>query len=153
MKKYIKYLLEDLEDLKVKSNENLDRFFNKTEASDLDLYHNDDHSGVKVEDLIGMEQIYFPNIDYLTDLETDALVRSLHSVYIAHGLNPIFEKCVTNRIKYGHLRNGLRLQVFPISKQIVDLEMCDYLPQYCPLFDLCSSYNEHNVCCDFKRRA
>ena len=153
MKKYIKYLLEDLEELRLRSGKNLESFFETTEGTDFDLYHNDNHYGIKVGELFGMEQFFFPKVDYLTDKEAEVVVRSFTAVYNAHGLNPIFEKSVTDHIKDGHLRHALNHQVFPINNQIVDIEMCDYLPQYCPLYELCSNNNKHKVCCELKKRA
>jgi len=153
MKKYIKYLIEDLEEVKLRSMQKLSNVFNGSESSDFDLYHSDDHSGIKIGDLIGMEQFFFPKVDYLTDGEAEKVVEIFVGVYNAYGLNPIFENCVSDRIKYGHLRHSLNHQVFPVSNQVVDVEMCDYLPQYCPLYELCSAHNSHRVCCELKKRA
>jgi hypothetical protein len=120
---------------------------------DFDLYHTDEHAGIKVADLIGIEKFFFPNVDYLTDDEAEEVVEEFMAVFNAYGLNPIFEKCVTARIKYGHFRHALAHQVFPVENQVVDVEMCDYLPQYCPMHELCMRYNSQKVCCEFKRRA
>ncbi|WP_430818006.1 hypothetical protein [Carboxylicivirga marina] len=153
MKRYLEHLLEDLKELRLRATQNLALVFKIPEMNGFDLYHNEEHSGIKVAELIGMEKFFFPNVDYLTDDEAEIVVGELIEVYKAHGLNPIFESCVSARIKYGHLRLSLNHQVFPVENQIVDIEMCDYLPQYCPLYDLCSHYNNHQVCCGLKRRA
>ena len=153
MKRYIEHLLEDLETLKIKAVHNLSTFYKVAISSDYELYHDDEHVGIKLADLIGMEQFFFPNIDYITDDEAEKIVVALIDVYHAHGFNPMFEQCVSDRIKYGHLRNGLNQQVFPVENQIVDVEMCDYLPQYCPFYLICSHHNAQKVCCVSKNRA
>ncbi|MBR8536316.1 hypothetical protein KDU71_12160 [Carboxylicivirga sediminis] len=153
MKRYIEHLIEDLEKVQVESAERLNSFFTVPVSSDYDCMHDEELEGVKLSDLIGLEQFFFPNIDYLSDVEVAEVVMSLIKVYEAYGLNPIFESCVNDRIKYGHLRYALEHQVYPVRNQVVDLEMCDYLPKYCPLYDLCSHHNAHNVCCELKRRA
>jgi hypothetical protein len=153
MKRYIEHLIEDLEKVRMESVERLRNFFTSPVASDYELYQDEELDGVKLSDLIGMEQFFFPNIDYLSDVEISEVVNALTRVYEAYGLNPIFENCVNDRIKYGHLRIALEQEVYPVKNQVVDLEMCDYLPQYCPLYNLCSHFNAHKVCCEMKRRA
>lgn len=153
MKRYIEHLIEDLEKVRLESVERLRNFFTSPVASDYELYQDEELDGVKLSDLIGMEQFFFPNIDYLSDVEISEVVNALTRVYEAYGLNPIFENCVNDRIKYGHLRIALEQEVYPVKNQVVDLEMCDYLPQYCPLYNLCSHFNAHKVCCEMKRRA
>ncbi len=153
MKRYIEHLLEDLEGIRRNAPGNLASFFNVSDKQELDLYHVEDFSGVRLAELIGIEQVFFPNEDYLSDEEASKVVDELVTVYKSHGLNPLFEQCVSDRIKYGHLRHGLNQQVFPVYKQMVDIEMCDYLPEYCPLYELCSQLHNHPVCCEIKRRA
>jgi len=154
MKRYIEQLLEDLEEIRSKAHCNLSSKLDVIDESEYEPYlGNEDEEGIKVAELIGMEQIFLPDMDYLSDFEIDQVVDLLIQVYKAYGLNPIFETCVSNRIKYGHLRHGLSYQVFPSENQIVDIEMCDYLPQYCPLYSLCSHFNQHHVCCERKRHA
>ncbi|MCU4155480.1 hypothetical protein J1N10_05795 [Carboxylicivirga sp. A043] len=153
MKRYIEQLIEDLQEIRSKSTQNLSLFFKVPEMQDYDLYNDEEHEGIKVTDLIGMEKFFFPNVDYLTDAEAEVIVVEFENVFNAYGLNPIFEDCVTARIKYGHLRHALNHQVFPVENQMVDIEMCDYLPQYCPMHELCSNYNAQNVCCELRRRA
>ena len=153
MKRYIEQLLEDLENIKHHAEHNLSSVFNASDGNAYDLFHDDESAGIKVGELIGIEQFFFPEIDYLSDGEVEKVADALNTVYRAHGLNPIFEQCVTHRIRYGHLRHGINHHVFPVENQVVDVEMCDYLPQYCPLFSLCFHHNKHNVCCDLKQRA
>ena len=153
MKRYIEQLLEDLERAKLAAKHNLSSVFADAEKSDYALFADEELVGINIGKLIGMEQFVFPDIDYLSDDEVEKVVTALLAVYKAHGLNPIFERCVTDRIRYGHLRYGINFQVFPVEGQIVDVEMCDYLPQYCPLYSLCSVHNKHKVCCELKQRA
>ncbi len=153
MKRYIEHLIEDLEKVRFESVERMKSFFTSPVANEYDLFQEEEQDGIKLSDLIGMEQFFFPNIDYLSDIEVSEVVTSMIKVFEAYGLNPIFESCVNDRIKYGHLRNSLEQEVYPVKDQSVDLEMCDYLPQYCPLYNLCSHYNAHKVCCELKRRA
>ncbi len=153
MKRYIEQLLEDLNNIENAAGYNLKGVFNTPDGNAYEMCYDDELVGIKVGELIGMEQFFFPDIDYLTDIEVEKVVSALTAVYYSHGLNPIFESCVSDRIRYGHLRNGINYQVFPVENQIVDVEMCDYLPQYCPLYSLCSSYNKHQVCCELKQRA
>lgn len=153
MKRYIEHLIEDLEKVRIESVERLRNFFTSPVANDYELFQDEELDGVRLSELIGMEQFFFPNIDYLSDVETSEVVTALTKVYEAYGLNPIFEKCVNDRIKYGHLRIALEQEVYPVKDQVVDLEMCDYLPQYCPLYSLCSNFNARKVCCEIKQRA
>ncbi|MCG8578729.1 MAG: hypothetical protein MI866_02355 [Bacteroidales bacterium] len=153
MKRYLEQLIEDLREARAKSTHNLSLFFKVPEMHDFDLYHNDEHAGIKVGDLIGMEKLFFPNVDYLTDSEAEKVVDEFYEVFKAYGLNPIFEVCVTAKVKYGHFRHALNHQVFPVNNQVVDVEMCDYLPQYCPMFELCMNYNSQRVCCMQRKRA
>ncbi len=153
MRRYIEHLIEDLEKARMEAVDRLSQFFATPVAADFEYVQDEELDGVKLSGLIGLEQLYFPDIDYLTDDEVSEVVMSFTQVYEAYGLNPIFESCVNDRIRYGHLRNALEHQVFPVRNQVVDLEMCDYLPKYCPLYDLCSHHNAHNVCCELKRRA
>ncbi len=153
MKRYIEHLIEDIEEARLKAAKNLAMYFNVPVPHDFDLYHDEEHTGIKVAELIGMEKYVFPNVDYLTDLEAEVVIKGFIAVYHAYGLNPIFEKCVTDRVMYGHLRHFLNYQVYPVENEIVDVEMCDYLPQYCPMHELCSNYNDHKVCCEMKKRA
>lgn len=153
MKRYLEHLIEDLEELRISASQKLAFFFQVSEAGDYEPYLNEEDNGITVSELIGMDKEFFPKEDYLTDEEADYVVKSLIDVYHAHGLNPLFETCVTSRVKYAHLRNSLTQQVFPVQNQTVDVEMCDYLPQYCPFFMMCSHYNQHKVCCVLKHRA
>ncbi|WP_439183737.1 hypothetical protein [Carboxylicivirga taeanensis] len=153
MKRYIEQLIEDLESIQLEALERLKRFFWVSEGDEYELVQDEELGGVKLSELIGIEQFCFPNIDYLSDFEVTEVVKTITKVLEAYGLNPIFERCVSDRIKYGHLRIALEQQVFPVKDQLVDLEMCDYLPQHCPFFQMCSLFNAHEVCCVIKRRA
>ncbi|WP_430809737.1 MULTISPECIES: hypothetical protein [unclassified Carboxylicivirga] len=153
MKRYIEQLIEDLESAQAKASERLYSFFDAAAGNEEQPLQDDDEEGIKLCDLIGIEQFYFPDIDYADDEEIEMLVERMQSLYTAYGLNPLFEQCVNARIKYGHLRYYLAQPVYPLQYQMVDIEMCDYLSHHCPLFDLCSQHNTHGVCCAIKKRA
>lgn len=151
MKRYIEQLIEDLETAQAKASERLQWFFDDSGDDDETPIQHDDEAGILLCDLIGIEQFYFPKHDYPDDREVEVLAELMLALYAAYGLHPLFEPCVNARIRYGHLRYYMTQPVYPLQHQMVDIEMCDYLPQDCPLFDLCAQHNVHGVACTIKR--
>ena len=145
MRRYIEQLIEDLDEAINVSSTKLDLLFNKYEGDEHYIYLEDDEAGITISDLIGIDQIYFPQSGYVDDNEAEHLVNKIIEVYYQYGINPIFHHYVGNKVKYEHLRLSMSCHVYPVKGEVVDIELCDYLPHNCPLHDMCLS--EHAVTC------
>ncbi len=154
MKRYIEQLIEDLATAKANAGVKLSLLHKNSYSNEYTPVCEEKDAGICVSDLIGMEKFFFPRTNYLNNIEVSELTNELIEVYKAHGLNPIFAPCTTDLIKYGHLRAYITHQVFPLEGQMVDIEMCDYLPTDCPFAFLCPSAKNGSKCCEeHKKRA
>jgi len=147
MKRYIEQLVEDLEVSLDHAEQKLSLFFDNSCCFGYFPIGDDEEGGIKVSDLIGLEKFVFPKVDYLNDSEAKELTIIMFKVYRAYGLNTIFSGCIPDKIKYGQLRDYMSHVVYPELNQLVDIEMCDYLPIYCPFASLCPSVQTTGQCC------
>lgn len=154
MKRYIEQLIEDLDVACINAFDKLSALHTNTLLNEYIPLLDDDHKGIKVADLIGFEQFVFPRTSLLSDIEVTELTNSLINVYKAHGLNPVFSPCVPDLIRYGQLREHIKHQVYPRVGDLVDVELCDYIPPDCPFYNICPTMKNGSKCCsEQKNRA
>lgn len=145
MKRYVEQLLEDLSWAKRCADKRLSSYFYSDESDDyFPIWDDVNDEGVKISELMGLEMFIFPKSNFLGDEEVSELLPAMMDLWQAYGMNPLFADCVTNRIKYDHLRISLNQAVYPVQGELVDLEMCDYLPGNCPFSSHCSCCVSNN---------
>ena len=154
MKRYVEQLMEDIDLAKRNAERRLSSYFECDHSAAYHLVDDEsDEAGIKISDLIGLEVFVFPKSEHLREGELLDLSDAMIALLQNYGFNPMFGSYVPYQIKYSLMRRAFNHRVYPGENQMVDLELCDYLPQYCPLYNLCSHYNAHKVCCELKRRA
>ncbi|MCU4176785.1 hypothetical protein [Carboxylicivirga sp. N1Y90] len=154
MKRYIEQLIEDLDVARCNAADKLSGLHTNTFLNEYIPFIDDDHKGIRVADLIGLEQFVFPRLSLLSNIEVTELCQSLIEVYKAYGLNPIFSPCVPDLIRYGQLREHIKHHVYPQVGSMVDIELCDYIPPDCPFFKICPSTKNGAKCCsELQKRA
>lgn len=152
MKRYVEQLVEDLEVTLENAGTKLSLFFDASDDTDYFPITDEDEGGILISDLIGMEKFVFPKVDYLNDIEAYELSSIMVKVFIAYGLNPIFWNEVPDKIRYGQLRDYIDHVVYPEKGTLVDLEMCDYLPDHCPFASICPILSKRSTCCGSRRK-
>lgn len=152
IKRYVEQLLGDLGEAKGKAEENLFLFFDNAGSYEYLTISDDEEGGIKLSELVGMEKFLFPQLEYLNFLEARMLTDALIHVYRAYGFNPLFLHNVPYKIKYAQLRDYMSNIVYPCQEQLVDIEMCDYLPRYCPFVKICPVACESGQCCEHRKK-
>lgn len=150
MKRYVQQLLEDLESSCVNSKHRLNTYLCSLSSTDYCVVE-EDEGGIKLSDLMGIEQFMFPSLDWLEEFEAEELANAMIKVYNASGLNPLFPSCVSIKVKYGLLREYISAIVYPEDGDLVDVEMCDFLPSHCPLAEQCQADHRKKKCCCERR--
>lgn len=145
--------MEDIGFAKSNAEKRLSSYFENECSTTYQPVEDDfDEAGIKISELIGLEVFVFPKSEYLGEVEFLDLSNALIELLMNYGVNPIFASCVSNRIKYGLLRQAINYRVYLAEDHPVDLELCDYLPQYCPFAGECPAYAEgRSECCTQKR--
>lgn len=153
MKRYLEQLLEDIELAGQNADMRLASYFKKESSGDYyTVLDENREEGIKLSELIGLEIFVFPKIEHLGDVEVNDLNKAMIHLLEVYGMTPIFNSCVPVRIKYSLIRKAMNSRVYPAEGQVVDLELCDYLPQYCPFAAECPAYVEgRGECCTQKR--
>jgi len=153
MKRYVEQLMEDIELAKNSAEIRLSSYFESDQmAAYLPVVDESEEGGIKISELIGLEVFVFPKCEYLGEVESLDLTKALVILLKGYGFNPMFGSCVPNRIKYSLLRSAINHRVYPAENELVDLELCDYLPQYCPFAAECPAHAEgRGDCCTQKR--
>lgn len=153
MKRYVEQLMEDIDLAKKCAEIRLSSYFEGEGSNAYQLVEEGfDESGVKISELIGLEVFVFPKSEYLGEVEFMELSNAMIALLKNYGFNPMFGSCVPIRIKYSLLRQAINHRVYPAEDQMVDLELCDYLPQYCPFAAECPAHAEgRSECCTQKR--
>jgi len=145
--RYIEQLLEDIHSSEMKAEKRLQNL-KKVDDLDTDYFCEDeiDTFGVKLADLFELDKIFFPERRMLNGDHMDRIVEALTSLWMAYGLNPVFHRNAPVEVKYCQLRDHLDHVTTPVSGKIMDVELCDYLPEYCPFFDWCPLAKEYSKC-------
>jgi len=153
MKRYVEQLMEDIDLAKRSAEIRLSSYFEREGSSAYHPVDEDfDEAGVKISELIGLEVFVFPKREYLGEVESLDLSQAMIELLKNYGFNPMFGSCVPIRIKYSLLRQAVNHRVYPAEDQMVDLELCDYLPQYCPFAAECPAHVQgRRECCTQKR--
>ena len=151
MKRYVEQLVEDLEVTLENAGTKLSLFFNTSDSTDYFPITDEEEGGILISDLIGMEKFVFPKVEYLNDIEARELSNLMIKVFNAYGLNPIFWNELSYKIRYGQLRDYIGHLVYPEKGTLVDLEMCDYLPDHCPFASICPVLGKTGKCCGNRR--
>ena len=153
MKRYVEQLIEDIDLAKSSAEIRLSSYFESDHSA---TYHpvvdDSDEAGIKISELIGLEVFTFPESEHLGEVEFLDLSNAMIALLQNYGFNPMFGSCVTNQVKYSLMRRAINHRVYPAENQMVDLELCDYLPQYCPFAAECPTHAEgRGECCTQKR--
>jgi len=145
--RYIEQLLEDIRNSEMLAGKRLQNL-KKLDDLDTDYLCEDeiDSFGVKLSDLFELDKIFFPEKRMLDKNQMNQLVEALMSLWKAYGMNPVFPINVSVEIKYCQLRDHLDHVTMPVPGKVMDVELCDYLPEYCPFFDWCSLAKEYTKC-------
>jgi len=145
--RYIEQLLEDIHHSEMMAERRL-RNFKKVDDLESDYFCDDeiDSFGVKISELFELDKIFFPNRKMLDENQMSQLVKAMESLWKAYGLNPVFPSNVTDEVKYCQFRDHLDHVISPISGKTMDVELCDYLPEYCPFYGWCPLAQMHKEC-------
>ncbi|MBI9061236.1 MAG: hypothetical protein JEZ14_04570 [Marinilabiliaceae bacterium] len=153
MKRYVEQLMEDIDLAKSNAERRLSSYFECDHSAAYHFIEDDsDEAGIRISDLIGLEVFVFPKSEHLGEEELLDLSNAMIALLQNYGFNPMFGSCVPNQIKYSLMRRAINHRVYPGENQMVDLELCDYLPQYCPFAVECPAHTEgRGECCTQKR--
>ena len=153
MKRYVEQLMEDINLAKSNAERRLSSYFECDHSAAYHLVDDEsDEAGIRISDLIGLEVFVFPKSDHLGEGELLDLSNAMIALLQNYGFNPMFGSCVPHQIKYSLMRHAINHRVYPGENQMVDLELCDYLPQYCPFAAECPAHIEgRGECCTQKR--
>ena len=132
MKRYIVQLIEELELAQAKAQNMMQLVTLNNFDEEYTPFSESEFTGYRVSELIGMEEYLFPNTEYLDENEAFQLVNAIIRLWNSYGLNPLFMEGLPPKLKYSQLKNYLKEEVFPSEGEIVDVEVCDYLPHHCP---------------------
>ncbi len=147
MKRYVEQLLEDIKSSEALAAKRVERIVGFIDlesdyVSDDDI----DSLGIKLSRLFHLDEMFFPERRFLNEEQISLLVNSLERLWKAYRLNPLFPPNATNEVKYCQFRNHLNHEVLPVSDNTMDVELCDYVPYYCPLFEWCPLVQDRNEC-------
>jgi len=145
--RYVEQLLED-----IRSSERMaeKRLQNLKKVDDLEsdyfCYDEIDTFGVKLSNLFELDKIFFPERKILDEDQQKDIVEALTSLWKAYGLNPVFPKNVPVEVKYCQFRDHLDHVTTPVPGKTMDVELCDYLPEYCPFISWCPLAKTYREC-------
>jgi hypothetical protein len=138
IERYIEQLLEDIRYSEEYAEK---RLMNFKKVNDLEadcLFDEEIESfGIKLSDLFEMDKMFFPEKKMLDVQQMSQLVDAMESLWRSYGLNPVFPEDIPVEVKYCQLRDHLDHVTMPVPGKIMDVELCDYLPEYCPFFNWC----------------
>ena len=146
MNRYIEQLLEDIQ-YSASLAEGRLKNWNKFDNLDADCVFDDevDTSGVKLSELFSIDKMFFPDRKRLNQKQISQLADAMEELWKAYGLNPVFPDNVSDEVRYCQMREHLDHETYPVYGKVVDVELCDYLPEHCPLFNWCPLAAENST--------
>ena len=97
---------------------------------------------LEIEYFLGIEQMYFPEVEKLNEKQTNELTDYLIKLWKAYNFEPIFPKNIPNRLKYIEMREYLKQQTTFSFNDVSQFEFCDYMPEECSFTEYCEEYEE-----------
>lgn len=145
MDRYIEQLLDDIQYSASIAEKRL-KNRNKLDNLEADYVFDDeiDAFGVKLSELFAIDKIFFPDRKRLSRKQISQLADAMEKLWKAYGLNPVFPDNVSDEVRYCQMREHLDHETYPVHGKVVDVELCDYLPEHCPFFNWCPLVAENS---------